>query len=87
MYLLEEILTAFITVLSLVLCVISYLSYRRKGVQKLLQITMAFGLFFVHGVVLSLALFVSEVAEDLHLYIAILDTGILMILYLAVVRP
>lgn len=86
MFYLEETLSAFITVLSCALTVIAYLSYRKRGIRKLLYITFAFILFFIQGLVMSAALFSSEVKDDLHLYIAALSTGILLILYLSVVK-
>lgn len=86
MFYLEETLSAFITVLSLALTIISYLSYRKRGVRKLLFISSAFALFFIQGLVLSLALFISEFKDNLHLYVALLNSCILLILYLSVVR-
>ena len=80
MFYLEETLSAFITVLSLALTIISYLSYRRKGVRRLLYITFAFVLFFIQGLVLSAALFWTEVKDDLLLYVALVNTGILLLL-------
>lgn len=86
MFFIEETLSAFITVLSLVLTIISFLSYRKKGMKKLLFIAVAFFLFFVQGLVLSAALFIESVKDNLLLYVCILNTGILLILYLSVVK-
>lgn len=86
MYYLEETLSAFITVLALALTIISFLSYRRKGVRKLLYISCGFALFFVQGLVLSAALIMESVNDNLHLSVALLNSLILLILYLSVVR-
>lgn len=86
MYYLEESLSAFITVLALALTIISYLSYRKKGVRKLLYITFGFFLFFIQGLVLSAALVVETFNDNLHLSVALLNSLILLILYLSVVR-
>lgn len=86
MFFIEETLSAFITVLSLVLTIISFLSYRKKGMRKLLYISIAFLLFFIQGLVLSAALFISSVKDNLLLYICILNTAILLILYLSVIK-
>ena len=86
MYYLEESLSAFVTVLALALTIISYLSYRKRGVRKLLYITMGFALFFIQGLVLSAALVVENVNDNLHLSVALLNSLILLILYLSVVR-
>lgn len=86
MYYLEETLSAFVTVLALALTIISYLSYRKRGVRKLLFITLAFLLFFVQGLVLSAALITEMFNDNLHLSVALLNSLILLILYLSVVR-
>ena len=86
MYYLEESLSAVVTVLALALTIISYLSYRKRGVRKLLYITIGFALFFIQGLVLSAALVVETFNDNLHLSVALLNSLILLILYLSVVR-
>ena len=86
MYYIEETLSAFITVVSLALMFISFLAYRRKGNRKLLFIAAAFVLFFIEGLVLSAALFLSGIKDNLMLFVSILTSGILLFLYISVVK-
>jgi hypothetical protein len=55
-------------------------------VRKLLYITFGFLLFFIQGLVLSAALIVETFNDNLHLSVVLLDSLILLILYLSVVR-
>lgn len=76
------------TVLALTLFVISLLAYRRLKSMKLLLASTAFFLFFIKGLWLSYYLFtVPEKTWDVFLLpIALLDTIILVLLYLSLVK-
>ncbi len=76
---------ALATVLSLVLVVISALSYRRAREGRVLLISVAFGFFFLKNLFLSYLVFTSLLANIL-LYSAALDSAILLSFYLALFR-
>lgn len=90
MNLIEEIinfLIAWVTVFSLALFVIGYLSYRRTGHPKLLAVSIAFLLYFIKGVVMALGLYFPDVVKvTTELESILLDVLILLTLYYATVR-
>ena len=77
------ILYACITIFSLVLSVVSLLSYRKYQTIKLLLISMMLLVFFVRGALLSLGLFVPLIAVfTSSIYIWVFDLIILAVLYI-----
>jgi hypothetical protein len=80
-------LIAWVTVFSLALFVIGFLSYRRTGNPKLLAVSTAFLLYFIKGVVMALGLyFPNIVGVTTELPSILLDVLILLTLYYATVR-
>ena len=76
------ILYACITIFSLILLVVSLLSYRKYRSIKLLLISMMLLVFFARGVLLSLGLFVPSIAAfTSSIYIWVFDLVILTVLY------
>ena len=80
----ENVIAAFVTVLAIVLFVVSVQSYRRSKKKKILVISLAFLLFFVKGVVMSIALFHYIGLEAQISYLSMFDVIILFMLFVAV---
>jgi hypothetical protein len=81
-----EIAAALVTVFTLAVTVISARSYLRTQSVKVLIVTTAFAMFFVKGVVISLALLREEVDwEALTLASLILDAIVAILLFIALV--
>lgn len=76
---------ALATVLSLVLLIVSALSYRRSREGRILLVSGAFGLFFLKNLVLSILVFRGELG-NLLLYSAAFDSLLLLSFYLALFR-
>lgn len=76
------------TVLALALFIISTVSYRRVQSRRFLLLVVAFGLFAIKGVALSILLFVTTIVDldRLFLVSSILDAAILVVLYAALVK-
>jgi hypothetical protein len=73
---------------SLILFVISAITWSRVRSTKLLLVSAAFGIFFVKGLVLTLGLFVDEIYSVFHstVLLTVIDFGILAFLYLGVAK-
>ena len=75
-------------VLSLVLLVVSVLSFVKYRSSRLLLVCVVLGLFFVQSVLLSLGLFVPGVGVLTgSVYIWVFDVVILCLLYVTAVKP
>lgn len=73
---------------SLILFVISAITYKRVKSIRLLLVSAAFGIFFVKGLLLMVGLF-SDAVSDVFaasIWIIILDFGIMAFLYLSVAK-
>ena len=73
---------------SLILFVISAITYRRVQRTRLMLVSAAFGIFFIKGLLLTVGLFSDDVGKVFHtsIWVTILDFGIMAFLYLSVVR-
>ena len=79
---LENLLLAAVSVFALVLTVIAVLAWRRTRDGPLLFLAAAFGVFFVKGLVLSIALFMGDSdLVTLFLVSGAFDLGILATFY------
>lgn len=80
----ENIVAAFVTLMSLFLMVVSLQSYRRSKRKRILLISVAFMLFFIKGLILSIALFYFIGLGTQVTYLGIFDIMILVMLFAAV---
>jgi hypothetical protein len=73
---------------SLILFVISAVTYKRVGRRRLLLVSLAFAMFFVKGLLLTLGLFVESIGDvfDSSMLVTMLDFAIMVFLYLSVVK-
>ena len=73
---------------SLLLFAISAISYKRIGSQRLLFVCIAFAIFFVKGLVLTLGIFIGAVDEwfSASIQLIILDFLIMILLYLGIAK-
>lgn len=73
---------------SLILFVISAVTYKRIGSRRLLLVSLAFAMFFVKGLLLTLGLFVASIGDnfDSSMLVTMLDFAIMAFLYLSVVK-
>jgi len=78
---------AFITVFSLGLLIVSLLSYRKYKNTKLLFVSAVFLVFLIKGVLFSLGLFYSQIADILSSsYAGLFDLIILVLLFIATLK-
>jgi hypothetical protein len=77
-------LAALVTVFALAMFIISFAAYRRFPNPRILPVSMAFCLFLVKGIVLSLAIFMSF--DYLFTASILLDALILLLLSFSVLR-
>ena len=73
---------------SLILFVISAVTYKRIESRRLLLVSLAFAMFFVKGLLLTVGLFVDSIGElfDSSMLVTMLDFVIMAFLYLSVVK-
>ena len=73
---------------SLILFAISAVTYKRIGSRRLLLVSLAFAMFFVKGLLLTLGLFVDSIGDnfDSSMLVTMLDFAIMAFLYLSVVK-
>ena len=78
---------AFVTIFSLGLTILSILSYKKYHNQKLIFISIAFIIFLIKGIILSLSLFENEVLElIINSYSGLFDVLILLFLFIATLK-
>ena len=81
-----NVLAAWITIFSIALTVVAGVAYYRVRNQRVLMVTLAFALFAVKGVILTLSLIIKEVSDH-YLWIAVaMDTVIIVLLALTVIK-
>jgi len=85
---LELFLSVALTGFSLILFVISAITYRRVQRTKLLFVSLAFALFLVKGLMLTLGLFIDSIGDVFRssVLVIMLDFGIMVFLYFSVVK-
>jgi hypothetical protein len=77
---------AWILIFSVALTVVAAVAYSRIRNQRVLMVTLAFALFAVKGMVLTLSLFFEDVS-DIYLMVAVvMDTIIIVLLALTVLK-
>jgi hypothetical protein len=80
-------INACITIFSFGLFTVSILSYHKYKNTKLLFVSLVFLFFLIKGVVLSLGLFIEQLAGFLsNPYIGIFDLAILILLFIATLK-
>lgn len=81
-----NVLAPWILIFSIALAVVAGVAYSRTRNKRVLWVAMAFGIFAVKGVVLTMAL-VNEDVNDAYLAVSVvLDTVIIVLLALTVLR-
>ena len=92
-YMVQDVLIPFITVFALTLFIIGYQSYRRSEHPKIAAVSVAFLVFFIKGVIMSVGLYTDYLALDISDefvlafdILLVLDLVILALLYLAIFR-
>ena len=77
----------FITIFSLGMFIISLFSYKRSKNFKILFVSLAFFLFFIKGILLSLGLFITEINDIISIQtLGIFDLLIIVILFIATLK-
>ncbi len=73
---------------SFILFAISAISYKRIKSQRLLFVTIAFAIFFVKGLLLTMGIFSESVGDMFNssIEVIILDFVILIMLYLGIAK-
>ncbi len=77
---------AWVVVLSASLFIISIAAYRRSGKRRVLGLTLAFAFFLVKGLLATLSLYQGNPIPWAPLSPVLLDTGVLVSIYLATLR-
>ena len=81
-----NVFAAWILIFSVALTVVAAIAYSRIRNQRVLMVTLAFALFAVKGMVLTLSLFFEDVS-DMYLVVAVvMDTIIIVLLALTVLK-
>ena len=81
-----NVFAAWILIFSVALTVVAAVAYSRIRNQRVLMVTLAFALFAVKGMVLTLSLFFEDVS-DMYLVVAVvMDTIIIVLLALTVLK-
>ncbi len=81
-----NVFAAWILIFSVALTVVAAIAYSRIRNQRVLMVTLAFALFAVKGMVLTLSLFIEDVS-DMYLAVAVvMDTIIIVLLALTVLK-
>jgi hypothetical protein len=87
MEILPIILSACITIFSIGLLLVSLASFKRYRNQKLLFISIVFLFFLIKGILLSLSLFIDDIARLLSLSLfSFFDFLILIFLFIATLK-
>ena len=73
---------------SLILFAISAVTYKRIGSRRLLLVSLAFAMFFVKGLLLTLGLFIYSIGDNFgsSVLVTMVDFAIMAFLYLSVVK-
>jgi hypothetical protein len=73
---------------SLILFVISAVTYKRIGRRRLLLVSLAFAMFFVKGLLLTMGMFIDSIGGvfDSTVLVTMVDFAIMAFLYLSVVK-
>lgn len=79
----ENVIAAVVTIMSLLLLIVSLQSYRRSKKKKILMISLALLMFFIKGLVLSIALFYYVGLQSQVTYLGLFDVLILIMLFVA----
>jgi hypothetical protein len=79
----ENLIAAFVTAFSLILFIIALNSYRRAKKVRILVISLSFLMFFVKGLIMTIALFFYVALQGQLAYLGIIDVVILMMLFVA----
>jgi len=81
------IIYGFLTIFSIGLCIISFLSYVKSHNKKLLFVSTVFLLFILKGVLLSISLFMSIPAEFISIqFLSFVDVIVLLLLFMATLK-
>ena len=81
------IISAFVTIFSLGLLAVSLASYKKYKNLKLLFVSLVFLVLLIKGILLSLSLFVDEIAVlNSVLYSGLFDLIILILLFMATLK-
>ena len=81
-----NVFAAWILIFSIALTVVAAVAYSRMRNQRVLMVTLAFALFAVKGMVLTLSLFMEDVS-DMYLAVAVvMDTIIIVLLALTLLK-
>jgi len=96
LFLVQDVLIPFITILALALLIVAAMSYQRTGNPKILFISFAFALFFVKGLLLSVGLYLDwlydPMSDPSSVYVLsldlllVLDMMILLLLYFSILK-
>lgn len=83
----DIIISAFITIFSIGLLVISLASYKKYKNLKLLFVSLVFLIFFIKGIILSISLFVKDITWIHSInFIGLFDLIILILLFIATLK-
>jgi hypothetical protein len=81
-----NVLAAWILIFSIALTVIAAIAYTRVRNKRVLMVVLAFALFAIKGVVLTLSLFMEDVSDSYLALSVLLDTIIIVLLAMTVLK-
>ena len=81
-----NVLAAFILILSIALTAVAAVAYSRVRNQRVLLVTLAFAVFTVKGVLLTLSLLYESVSDSYVAIAVLMDTVIIVLLAMTVLK-
>ncbi len=82
-----NVLAAVVTIFAIALTIVAAVAYARVRNKRVLFVAAAFALFAIKGIALTLSLINEEVSDSYILISVLMDTVIIILLALTVLKP
>jgi formate hydrogenlyase subunit 3/multisubunit Na+/H+ antiporter MnhD subunit len=83
---LDNVITLIASIMAMVLFGLTFLSYKRDGRKRFLYVSIAFLLFAIRGLLLTLDIFYPQKAGWVDLFAAVLDFAILLSFFFGILK-
>ena len=83
---LDNVITLIASIMAMVLFGLTFLSYKRDGRTRFLYVSIAFLLFAIRGLLLTLDIFYPQQAGWVDLFAAVLDFAILLSFFFGILK-
>jgi Ni/Fe-hydrogenase subunit HybB-like protein len=82
-----NVLAAVVTIFAIALTIVAAVAYSRVRNKRVLFVAAAFALFAIKGIALTLSLINEEISDSYILISVLMDTVIIILLALTVLKP